>query len=1078
MRFTEDYILEILTRLPNECAYLDYKEFPYVKRVYSDLIKDVIAMLNSEEGIGKEKTIIFGVANLPYERKGIDGFLKESSEKFDDANYQNIFDKITPRPSLSVGLVEFDGKKFGYIYASKDANQEWIYEVKETFVSDKGNPKADKIVMQGQAFTRRGSKNYVMMQADRDHLRANCKLIMPSGLQFVSQTKAADFGSNMDAITVAAIVGGWREDNEADCSLIESLTGETYNSWVLPLRKLHESGSDMIVFSKNFWSVPEPKKVFEVYGVQLYDNNIAALKRHITTLLTEYDPKYDLESSQRFAASLYHRSPKYSSSVRHGIVNFLAIAGNYPNLFPSMSRGKLQRLAEEAIDKLFLASDWRIIATMDQYFPLLAEASPNSFISSVSSAVQNEKSSLCEYLCQCETGIVEIHYGIQLVQSLTMIACKREYFSYACFTAFLIVCKQRKHIGTLVSLLLPWAPKTEATVEQRVALVKKLFLENQDVAWELLCSLLPGQTTASESFVAPKYLSCAVEEVTSTPDTYYEESEKYLDLALEMCESKADRLLLLVKLLEKVSEKEIYKIVNAVKSAAEELVDIERFVLWNELLNLANKHKQYPEEHWALSREALACIDDAIASVAPKDGRIQMRRLFQNGHRFMFSSFSKNNKEEENAVLSMRERAITWCIETYSLAEFIACAEQFESVYRVGKILAKLPYTEICDHDAIEWLQSKNAKRQRIAQDYLCHRFYACGRSWIEQQLLSLSDEEAANLLAAMPITEDTLALVEKNLSGDAETLYWNTILPFSIDSVESMETVALKLIHYSRFHEALEVISDMHDLGHDLPGKTVFDLLEQVLTCQNEDFNSRDAHNIIVLIEHLQDDWDNEDAVAVLEWQFYNLFDSYGSTGPKALYHILGSKVDNFVAMLCCAFKGCNEERLQLSDEKKKVAEHAFSVLYKWKLFPWKREDGTLDADRLITWFNAVKAESIAKDRYGVAMSILGGVFFYAPADPDGFFMDRRVAELLHNEESDSIRRGYHSEAFNSRGAHFVDPTGEPEFALEKKYNENAQQMDEFGLFRFAKTLRDIANEFHWEAISNIEEERKWAKD
>ena len=45
MWYVDDFITETLSRLPSECAYLDYKEIPYLKDHYHDLIKDVIAML-------------------------------------------------------------------------------------------------------------------------------------------------------------------------------------------------------------------------------------------------------------------------------------------------------------------------------------------------------------------------------------------------------------------------------------------------------------------------------------------------------------------------------------------------------------------------------------------------------------------------------------------------------------------------------------------------------------------------------------------------------------------------------------------------------------------------------------------------------------------------------------------------------------------------------------------------------------------------------------------------------------------------------------------------------------------------
>lgn len=57
----------------------------------------------------------------------------------------------------------------------------------------------------------------------------------------------------------------------------------------------------------------------------------------------------------------------------------------------------------------------------------------------------------------------------------------------------------------------------------------------------------------------------------------------------------------------------------------------------------------------------------------------------------------------------------------------------------------------------------------------------------------------------------------------------------------------------------------------------------------------------------------------------------------------------------------------------------------------------------------------------------------------------------------------------------HTVDPSEKEEFALEQKYNEQARQIDDLGYFRFAEVLREIAEGYHWEALGNIEEGKKW---
>ena len=100
-----------------------------------------------------------------------------------------------------------------------------------------------------------------------------------------------------------------------------------------------------------------------------------------------------------------------------------------------------------------------------------------------------------------------------------------------------------------------------------------------------------------------------------------------------------------------------------------------------------------------------------------------------------------------------------------------------------------------------------------------------------------------------------------------------------------------------------------------------------------------------------------------------------------------------------------------------------------------------------------------------------MGKTFFYAPKDIDGFFINKNIAELLQNDREGSMRDGYYLEAVNSRGAHFVDFSGKQELSLEADYKEKANLAIKNGFFRFAETLRRIAESFHNDALENIEE-------
>ena len=119
------------------------------------------------------------------------------------------------------------------------------------------------------------------------------------------------------------------------------------------------------------------------------------------------------------------------------------------------------------------------------------------------------------------------------------------------------------------------------------------------------------------------------------------------------------------------------------------------------------------------------------------------------------------------------------------------------------------------------------------------------------------------------------------------------------------------------------------------------------------------------------------------------------------------------------------------------------------------------MNKSKLNKWFN--NATKIAKenDRLEVALMSIGHVFYYTKEDPDGFWIDRNVAEILNKDENEEVRKGYSTQAFNALGVVNVDKEGTVWLNQEKKWKKRAElcQMD---YFRFANTLRELANTYH----------------
>ena len=101
------------------------------------------------------------------------------------------------------------------------------------------------------------------------------------------------------------------------------------------------------------------------------------------------------------------------------------------------------------------------------------------------------------------------------------------------------------------------------------------------------------------------------------------------------------------------------------------------------------------------------------------------------------------------------------------------------------------------------------------------------------------------------------------------------------------------------------------------------------------------------------------------------------------------------------------------------------------------------------------------ASGHYDVAMIQLGDVLVNSPEGPDGLWIDPVIAEAMNNRERSSLRDGYRTGIYNSRGVHTVDPEAKSERALAEKYRQRADQVENTGYQRLATTLRGVADSY-----------------
>jgi len=162
----EKKVKQIIEEKLNEKSTIDYKieEYNLSNEKKWEVLKDIIAMLNSEEAVGKNKYIIFGIADQEYYIKGLNKSMR------DDNEYQDLFDNINPRPHIETGILSIDNKKIGYIFISEN-NTERPYTI------GRSNEKYPK----GTSFIRRGSVNQYLDDITRERIILEKNLNNPEG---------------------------------------------------------------------------------------------------------------------------------------------------------------------------------------------------------------------------------------------------------------------------------------------------------------------------------------------------------------------------------------------------------------------------------------------------------------------------------------------------------------------------------------------------------------------------------------------------------------------------------------------------------------------------------------------------------------------------------------------------------------------------------------------------------------------------------------------------------------------------------------------------------------------------------
>ena len=497
-----------------------------------------------------------------------------------------------------------------------------------------------------------------------------------------------------------------------------------------------------------------------------------------------------------------------------------------------------------------------------------------------------------------------------------------------------------------------------------------------------------------------------------------------------------------------------------------ELPEEQRLLLWDHLTKFTNQHRRFSDAKWALSDELITHIENVAVQLAPTNPFNLYQPLFSDRDFDLYEDDAR------------RETAIAEIFQQNGAEGVIRFAESVVSPGEVGHALGVVADDVIEQTLLPHFLDTADNKRKALVSGFIWRRYHVKGWEWCDDiDKSGWTPEQIGQFLACLPFTKNAWDRASEWLQ-EHEGEYWTRTGANTCQADSELDIAIDKLIEYGRPHAAINCLYRMRYAKQSISVEQCVRALLAALS-SNEPNCAMDRYHIVELIKFLQSESSvpQEDLFKV-EWAYLPLLDldRHRGAAPKLLESRLANDPEFFCEVISLIYRSRKEDRTQKepSEESKAIATNAWRFLHEWKIPPGMQEDGAFNADHFTEWLQRVKALCSESGHLEVALINIGEVLIHSPADPNGLWIHRAVAAALNDREADHMRDGFRTGTYNSRGAHFVDPTGKPERELAEQFRSKAEEVENAGFQRFAVTLRSLADSYDREAGRIIAEQKQ----
>jgi hypothetical protein len=886
---------------------------------------------------------------------------------------------------------------------------------------------------------------------------------------------------NAPSLIPALLIGSWDDSKEKDRQVIEEITRKPYAEVSVIFSRWVNESDPPVWRIGDIWQLKSRDDSWHLLSRFLLHDDLEAFQKAFLSVLTIFDPRYDLPIDKQFMAAAYGKTLAHSHQLRQGLAETLAlIASRGDKIQGTVS---FQTRANIIVHNLLTSeNDWKLWASLSDLLPILAESAPESFMDAVEHALSEENPFLIDIFTDADPMHGSPHTG--LLWALETVAWEPQYLS----RVTLILGKLsrldpggrlvNRPIRSLNEIFLWWHPQTLANLEQRLKVIDTLLLRESNIAWNLICSLFPTRhSNTAFGTHKPRWRDWVAD---YKPSVTYGEINQWSDAISERILSNVgisgDRWEKLLDLLQSLSatfrDRAIQNLLDISQQA--DLLSSEKLKIWEVLRVLIHRHRRYSSAAWVLPSELIDQLCIAYENLEPPDSISLYAWLFSASPQLP-DGVSEDWQENEKALNNARIEAIEQIFGQGGLSELLQVASQVYYPIQFGVAIGQ---SKIASQVECQLLDSTLGDDSQLLRDVAIGFVSGCFNinqwSWARNILAAETSQQWSALkivvfFLGLPFSTETWEHL-KNYGAEIETQYWKIVRGWWIGK-EAGEIIVKKFLEVNRPYRALNIASlCLNESGGNnlLPDSLIANVLESILQYDSKETPAPDLscfdYEVAKLFFALDKSKDfDKTLIAQLEWAYLPLL-IHSERQPKLLHQELSQNPLFFVEVLTFLYRSDKEEdnALEPSVEDQTRARLALELLESWEKVPGLGEDGKIIPEQIKTWVEQAREACLTSGRGAIGDQEIGKILAYAPADSNCIWPDVSVRELIEEISSKDLEAGIAIGIYNKCGVwtKSLSEGGRQERELAGTYLQHATAIaDEYP--RTASLLRRIAHSY-----------------